>query len=270
MKEERTRCIGKERANNSKFLVINGFTLVELLVVIAIIGILASLLLPALQSARFQAKKSLCLNNIKQTGSIINLYQMDFNDWLLPNDTYRGVYPNGTYYWWWGNLIDLGYWTSSSAYYLDCPLLPEFSTVYPGFSGTAMGGPFRPYTQVLYSPIAAANTVGWPRYGYNYFCGYFGGSVPCPYTKANKLLSPSQKIMVADAEPTWSAGSGSAKMPYSLNSSYDLADNPSAPNRPTSVPFFHKMRPNLVFFDGHGDTKNVVTELKTSDFNPIQ
>jgi prepilin-type N-terminal cleavage/methylation domain-containing protein len=102
-----------------------GFTLVELLVVIAIIGTLVGLLLPAVQAARESARRSDCVNRVKQMAlGMQNLAG------TLPQPAFMsaGYIQTGTAKWWMGSGQSL-YWPS-----VHCSLLPFLE------GGTEMAG----------------------------------------------------------------------------------------------------------------------------------
>lgn len=76
------------------------FTLIELLVVIGVIAILASLLLPALSTAKSSAKRIICLGNLRQLSIPTYNYANDFDDVLVAS--------NATYSW--TNFGRVTYW----------------------------------------------------------------------------------------------------------------------------------------------------------------
>lgn len=106
-----------------------GFTLVELLVVIAIIGILVSLLLPAVQYAREAARRASCQNNLKQTSLALLNYESTFR--TLPPGYLHKFGPAGPYYeanhmgFGWGSVL-LPYLEQSNVY-------REFDFTLPAF-----------------------------------------------------------------------------------------------------------------------------------------
>jgi prepilin-type N-terminal cleavage/methylation domain-containing protein len=94
-----------------------GFTLIELLVVIAIIGVLVSLLLPAVQSAREAARRSQCTNNLKQIGLALQNYHAAFDNFPLGISSNPQGAPGSPQ---WG-----GVWGSFGAHALLLPFLEQ-------------------------------------------------------------------------------------------------------------------------------------------------
>jgi len=87
------------------------FTLVELLVVIAIIALLMALLMPALERAREQGMRVVCLNNLRQLTLAWNLYADD-NDGKLV----CGYIEEGGFF-----VLETGPWAPNGMHYQECP-----------------------------------------------------------------------------------------------------------------------------------------------------